>query len=247
VNISLRKDERMARLDVTDTGRGIAADFLPKVFDMFRQAEVHSTHYEGGLGIGLALVRQLVQLQDGRVEAHSEGLGRGARFSVWLPLRDAAAPRLEPSEAAAPDVLEGLRVLVVDDAEDTIVALRELLELEGLRVSGATSVQQALALVEAQGFDVVVSDIAMPGMGGYELLNRLRGSPKTQNVPMIAVSGLSRPTHARRALDAGFDAHVGKPLTLEALTQAMCLARERRRDRAQAASGAVHDARSSSQ
>lgn len=228
VHVSLRKDERMARLDVTDTGRGIAADFLPKVFDMFRQAEHHATHYEGGLGIGLALVRQLAQLQGGRVEAHSDGPGQGARFTVWLPLHEKAAAH-DPAKPAAPgDALEDLRVLVVDDAEETITVLRELLSLEGLKVSGATSVPQALQLLREQAIDIVVSDIAMPGMNGYELLQQLRRDPAIADTPIIALSGLGRPADAKRALDAGFDAHLGKPVTLDTLTDAMRLSRERR-------------------
>jgi two-component system CheB/CheR fusion protein len=232
ITVSLRQEDGMARLDVADTGRGIEPDFLPKVFDMFRQAESRSTHYEGGLGIGLALVKQLAQLQGGRVEAFSEGSGLGARFSVWLPLHDGATAGPAAKAASPASTIAGLRVLIVDDAEETIGALGALLKLEGAHVSGATSVPQALQMIGEQSFDLIVSDIAMPGMNGYELLLQLRGRPDAANTPTIALSGLGRPADAKRALDAGFDAHLGKPVTLEALTEAMRLAREHRRARA---------------
>ncbi|HEV8312433.1 MAG TPA: CheR family methyltransferase [Burkholderiaceae bacterium] len=232
ITVSLQQEDGMARLDVADTGRGIEPDFLPKVFDMFRQAESRSTHYEGGLGIGLALVKQLALLQGGRVEAFSEGSGLGARFTVWLPLHDGATAGPAAKAASPASTIAGLRVLIVDDAEETIGALGELLKLEGAHVSGATSVPQALQMIGKQSFDLIVSDIAMPGMNGYELLLQLRGRPDAANTPTIALSGLGRPADAKRALDAGFDAHLGKPVTLEALTEAMRLAREHRSARA---------------
>jgi two-component system CheB/CheR fusion protein len=176
-----------------------------------------TTRAKGGLGIGLALVREIATLHGGRVEAYSEGVGKGARFSVWLPLvgQDGAGPVAGHDAAAAG--IAGVRILVVDDAEDVVTTCKALLELHGALVTEATSGQQALGLLADADIDLLVSDISMPGMDGYALLEAVRAMPRHAGLPAIAVSGLARPADIARARAAGFDAHVAKPMSIERL------------------------------
>lgn len=222
--ISVRVDREggYARLDVIDSGKGISRKLLPKVFEMFGQAESHTTRREGGLGVGLALVRQLSQLHGGRVKAYSEGEGKGARFSVWLPLvpetpQRHSGPAPATSDDAGQGRLRGLSVLLVDDAVDTLEAFGYLLELEGAKVTPARSGAEALARARDARFDLILSDVSMPQMDGHELLARLHHECGMHDVPAVALTGFARTQDIRRALDAGFSAHLGKPVTLDAL------------------------------
>jgi signal transduction histidine kinase len=220
VVVRLHQEGERARLEVEDTGLGLDPDFLPDLFEMFRQAEAGSSRRYGGLGIGLALVRQLVELHGGEVRAESEGLGRGARFTVWLPLRRfsgeaAAAP---PGEAGS---LAGVRVLVVDDSEDTVWMLTRLLETEGAEIAAATSGPEALRLAGEADFDLVLSDLSMPGMDGYDLLRELRLRPRTAEVPVLALTGFGQAEDAERTRTAGFSAHLSKPVELQKLLEAV--------------------------
>ncbi len=222
--ISVRVDREggYARLDVIDSGKGISRKLLPKIFEMFGQAESHTTRREGGLGVGLALVRQLSQLHGGRVKAYSEGEGKGARFSVWLPLvpetpQRHSGPAPATSDDAGQGRLRGLSVLLVDDAVDTLEAFGYLLELEGAKVTPARSGAEALARARDARFDLILSDVSMPQMDGHELLARLHHECGMHDVPAVALTGFARTQDIRRALDAGFSAHLGKPVTLDAL------------------------------
>ena len=218
VTLRLERDGSEARLIVEDTGQGLEAGFLPGLFEMFQQADSGLSREHGGLGIGLSLVRQLVELHGGRVRAESEGLGLGARFTVWLPLAKAAG---STAAAGNPDgALSLVRVLVVDDSPDTISMLRQLLELQGAEVSTAVNGAEALRLAEGRDFDVIISDLAMPGMDGYELLRELRSRPRTSGVPAIAVTGFGRAEDAQRARAAGFFAHLAKPVQISHLVEA---------------------------
>jgi two-component system, chemotaxis family, CheB/CheR fusion protein len=226
VSIGLVREGDQARLDVTDTGRGIDPAHLPHVFELYRQNPPVLTRSSGGLGIGLALVHQLVEAHSGRIEAHSEGVDRGTRFSVWLPLYDAASPEVqEPPTVAAHDgqsvpslkPLMGLGVLLVDDAEDAVGPMTELLEMEGAHVRGTTRPEEALVLAAQHDFDVIVSDLAMPGMDGLTLLRRIRSTTRNRNTPAIATTGFNRPQDVARATAAGFDAYVSKPLSIPEL------------------------------
>ncbi|MCW7539007.1 PAS domain S-box protein [Aquabacterium sp. A7-Y] len=213
--------EGEARLEVVDNGRGIEPEFLPKVFDMFQQAESRSIRHEGGLGIGLALVKQLVGLHGGRVEARSLGTGHGTTFVVCLPTgpdEHCAKPQGGPGQQGG---LEGVRVLLVDDERQTAETLRRLLGMEGIDVKMASSAPEALALCEKESFDVIVSDIAMPGMDGYQLVERLVAMPRHAQTRKIAVSGFGRPSDVQRALATGFHAHLSKPVTLEQLLRSL--------------------------
>ena len=220
VTITLAREGVLARLDVADNGPGIAPDFIDSMFNMFEQGDRSpSTRREGGLGIGLALVKQLTDLHGGHVEAHSDGPGRGATFTVWLPMCEAAAERgAEPG--ALDGELAGQRVLLVEDNLDTLEVLAELLRLEGAEVVTASAAAQALALADAQDFDLVVSDIAMPSMDGHQLMQALRLRERCRHWPAIAVTGFGRRADAERALAVGFQAHIPKPLSLAALLQA---------------------------
>jgi two-component system CheB/CheR fusion protein len=223
VEAELRADGQQAVFQVRDTGRGIAAEALPHVFDMFRQGEVGTARRHGGLGIGLALVRNLVNAHGGRVKAESEGLDHGACFTVELPMGAAQAGPSANGEGAEPGRLRGLRALVVDDDQQALDTLRQLLQLEGVEVTACDGGAQALDAMRdpRKPFDFVVSDVAMPGMDGYELVRRLRELPGRASLPLIAISGLGRVSDAKRAIAAGFAAHLKKPVTLEKLLQTL--------------------------
>jgi PAS domain S-box-containing protein len=220
VTLSLAREGEEARLVVEDTGQGIDPGFLPHVFDMFRQADARTTRRHGGMGIGLALVRQLVELHGGSVEAESEGVGRGARITARLPLYrpELEAGRAAPSGGAGK--LAGLRVLVVDDTPDAAEAVCLMLELEGAAATLATGGAEALRLAGAGDFDLIVSDISMPDMDGYELLQELRRQPRTAQTPAIALTGFGRSEDVERAQAAGFNSHLTKPVLLGELIKA---------------------------
>lgn len=217
ISVLLTLDAPMARLDVIDSGQGIAPDFIADIFDMFRQADRSTTRPQGGMGIGLALVRQLAEAQGGKVAVVSGGIGQGAHFSVWLPLVEAV-----PGDAAGRPplpALAGLQVLAVDDTLDALESFASLLRLEGAEVTAVTSASAALGAIERGHYDVLLSDVAMPGMDGYELIATLRENAVTRDLPAIALTGFGRPQDAEKALAAGFDAHLAKPVVVEELLQ----------------------------
>jgi signal transduction histidine kinase/ActR/RegA family two-component response regulator len=220
VRISLERDGPDARLSVEDTGQGLDPGFLPSLFEMFRQAEAGTGRRHGGMGIGLAIVRQLVELHGGRVLAESEGKGKGTRFTVWLPLQriSAQAPAAVPKGVSG--ALAKVRVLIVDDSVETTSMLSQLLEHEGADVATARSGLEALDLARSRDFDVIVSDISMPGMDGYQLLHELRLHPRTAGTPAIAVTGFGQTEDADRAHAAGFCFHLTKPVQLSRLVEA---------------------------
>ena len=217
IEVHLEREDGQLRIDVTDSGQGIAPSFLPHVFDMYGQSVSVTTRSKGGLGIGLALVREIVALHGGRVEAFSEGIGKGARFSVWLPLLEgAAAPQTRHGEGGE-DGMAGLRILVVDDMEDMLQVFKSLLEVSGATVFAASSALEGLKLLEREEVDLLISDISMPEIDGYEFLRRVRKMPGRAALPAIAVSGMRRDNDIADAREAGFSAHLGKPLSVERL------------------------------
>ncbi len=217
VRLELLRNNSEASFSVTDTGEGVDPNFLPHVFDMFRQADASTSRRHGGMGIGLALVRELVELHGGRVNVESRGLGQGARFSVTLPLD--SEPHHEIPEPAKEFIgsLSGVRVLVVDDSVETIEMLAKLLEMDGAEVTIAASGEEALKVVEEKTFDLLISDISMPAMDGYELLRKLRANPRTQGLPAIALTGFGQSEDIARAEMEGFRAHLTKPLDVNEL------------------------------
>jgi two-component system CheB/CheR fusion protein len=217
VSVALSEDNRFACIEVKDSGKGIAPEFLPKVFDMFSQAEASVKRDSSGLGIGLSLTKQLAEMHGGRIEGESAGVGLGACFRLWLPKSSPFAVRSKTMGVADASVLKGLRILLVDDSLESLEAFGALLELEGAEVTAESSAQKALARAGNAQFDLILSDIAMPDMSGYELIEALRKQPNTAKVPVIALTGFGRDQDAARALRAGFDAHIGKPVTLSGL------------------------------
>lgn len=225
IDIALRNENENAVFAVTDTGQGIDASFLPHVFEMFRQADGSNRRRHGGLGIGLALVQQLVQLHGGKISAESDGPNKGARFTVSLPLLSETARLRSPLAATSGpvelSVFAQTNFLIVDDSEDTIAMLQELLKLAGANVTTATTGADALRLAAENEFDVILSDISMPEMDGFEFLQRLRKIDGRQDIPVIAITGFGRTDDIARARAAGFYSHLTKPLNLQMLTEVL--------------------------
>jgi two-component system CheB/CheR fusion protein len=217
IEVRLRAEEAAMRLDVIDSGQGIAPGSLAKVFEMFGQPNSVTTRSKGGLGIGLALVRELVVLHGGRIEARSEGIGKGSCFSVWLPLIEQGGHEVGGTPGDAPLDIAGLRVLLVDDVEDAVLVMQSLLEMYGATVLAATSARQALDILGHEQVDLLISDISMPDMDGYGLLGEVRKMPRYANLPAVAVTGLGREQDIAAARAAGFSAHLGKPLSVDRL------------------------------
>jgi signal transduction histidine kinase/CheY-like chemotaxis protein len=210
-----------AVVTVSDTGKGITADFLPHVFDRFTQADTSATRRHGGLGLGLAIARHLVALHGGSIAAQSAGEGQGAAFTVRLPLLSGAdAPRhVDIANGKSRGDLRGIRVLLVDDDPDALEALRIALDQSGAEVAVASSATLAFAAFSAVRPDVLVSDISMPGEDGYSLLARIRAAEarSSSRTPAIALSGFASPEDRDRTAAAGFQAHVAKPVDPDAL------------------------------
>ena len=220
ITVRVAADENFGKLIVADTGCGIAPEFLPHVFGMFNQASSDVTPPNGGLGIGLALVHELTRAHGGRVEVHSPGLGMGAEFSVWLP-RVGAAVEAVVEKAPAEVSLRGWRVLAVDDYADALAPFAEVLRLEGAIVDITPSAKKGLELLESNAYDLLVSDLGMPEMDGYQFIAEVRRRPETRELRSIAMSGFGRRADARRALEAGFNAHLPKPASIDELKAAI--------------------------
>jgi signal transduction histidine kinase len=220
VNVALSSTGPDVEIRVTDTGEGFPPDFVPSIFDRFRQADASATRTHGGLGLGLALVKQLVEMHGGGVTAASSGPGQGATFVVRLPVaaeepQKNAAPgkpaALEPSATPGelPD-LRGVRVLVVDDEPDALEMVRHILADSGADVLAASGADEALELIRGNRFDVIVSDIAMPKRDGYELITEVRRSGII--TPAIALTAYARADDRRKAMIAGYSGHAAKPM-----------------------------------
>jgi len=224
VSVQLARINSHVELTVSDTGEGIPAELLPHVFERFWQAEAGTTRQRGGLGLGLAIVRHLVELHGGTVAVHSDGAGSGTSFRVDLPLMavtsDARDPaRRHPTGEDGPSPghetrLERVRVLVVDDEPDTVAVVQALLALQGADVRTARSTPDALAVLDQWRPDVLVSDIGMPGDDGYALIARVRARAGTDSgaIPAVALTAYARVEDRIRVLAAGFDMHVAKPI-----------------------------------
>lgn len=226
VGIGLRLDDSSVEIRVSDTGIGISPEFLPFIFDRFRQAEHVTTRVHGGLGLGLAIAKSLIEMHGGKISAESRGLGQGTTFTVVLPqnaaaysngnaVAHAAEPVAAPPVAARQNLqLNELRILTVDDDADSRELLKILLEQNGARVSIADSAVVALEKLQSAKFDVLISDVGMPGTDGYELLEKVRALPADRNgaIAAIALTGFARREDEQRALAAGFNQHVTKPI-----------------------------------
>ncbi|HVJ60860.1 MAG TPA: GAF domain-containing protein [Burkholderiaceae bacterium] len=215
---------------VRDNGIGISAELLPRIFEMFSQAASALNRSEGGLGIGLSLVRGLVLLHGGAIDAHSEGLGHGSEFIVTLPLVAAGGTGDAGGASAGNEgATESLRVLVVDDNRDHVDGWVNLLELDGHVVRGAYSGTQALRLATEFQPQLVLLDIGMPDLNGYEVARRMREATWGADMVLVAVSGWSQAEDKRQAEAAGFDGHLAKPASRDALEPMIGLAQDRKR------------------
>jgi CheY-like chemotaxis protein len=223
-----RVEARLERVDpyigitVSDTGKGISPDFLPYVFDRFRQADASSARRYGGLGLGLALVKYLVELHGGTIEAASAGEGEGAMFRVTLPVRAVATPLgeagVEPVPVKRSGELAGVRALVVDDEDDARKLIETVLWQYGADVVSVSSAAEAYTLITTtppqERPDVMVTDIGMPGEDGYSLIRRVREWERARGayIPAVALTAYGRVEDRMRALSAGFQMHVAKPV-----------------------------------
>jgi two-component system, sensor histidine kinase len=216
IQVALRCERDQAVLTVRDTGVGIASAVLPFVFDMFVQGEQELDRAQGGLGIGLTLVRRLVELHGGTVVASSDGEGQGSTFTVRLPQSQTA-----PGPGALPDRPQAAvprRVLLIEDDSDGREMFRLMLELAGHTVFDAADGVRGLELLEGEHPDVVIIDIGLPGLNGCQVAQRVRECPSGRAVTLVALTGYGRPSDYRRSTEAGFDYHLVKPVDLEMLS-----------------------------
>jgi CheY-like chemotaxis protein/two-component sensor histidine kinase len=228
VRVSIEGDQAVVR--VTDNGIGISPELLPNLFEVFVQGRQALDRADGGLGIGLALVKKLIELQSGSVEATSAGPGRGSTFVVRMPRLTTETPKpanpgAEPepgTEARSP-----LRVLVVDDNTDVRGMLRTLLELGGHRIDEAISGPQAVQQAVENQPQLALVDLGIPGFDGFEVARRLRDDPRTRSTMLVAVTGYGQSEDRRKSSEAGFDAHLVKPVTSERLDEVLALAARR--------------------
>jgi CheY-like chemotaxis protein len=224
VQVQLERLSSHVEIVVSDNGIGIRPDFLPYVFERFRQAEAGTTRKTGGLGLGLAIVRHIVEMHGGTVHAASAGDGQGATFRVRLPLKatasDASNTRLHDQPAERMDPLSGLgdlhgvRVLAIDDEEDALTLVRVVLEAAGAQVTTLASAVNAIERIEAVRPHVLVVDLSMPGMDGFELIARVRASanPEVRDVRAAALTAFARSEDRTKALRSGFEMHLAKPV-----------------------------------
>jgi CheY-like chemotaxis protein len=220
VRLRAWREDGQAFVEVQDNGIGIAPDMLENVFNLFTQVAPGTGQLASGLGIGLYLVRNLVELHGGTVAARSDGIGRGSVFRVTLPCLPAVQAAAAPVDAqGAPGPATELRVLVVDDNQDAADTLAAFLELLGVQVRTVHSGPEVVPAADAFAPDVVLLDIGLPGMDGYEVARALRAHPRLAQVQLIALTGWGSEQDRRRALDAGFDRHLTKPVDLGKLEE----------------------------
>lgn len=218
IRIESFQDGHQAVIRVIDNGAGISAELLPHVFDLFVQGKRTLDRAQGGLGIGLSVVKRLVEMHGGRVSARSAGLGQGATFEIRLPLLE--VPGLDTTPSAERDV-PGLRVLVVDDNADAANSLSMVLALEGHEVQVAVTGEETLKRLPSFRPDVVLLDIGLPGIDGYEVARRIRNAAATAGTRLIALTGYGQPDDRQRAVAAGFDEHLVKPVNFTQLRAAL--------------------------
>jgi PAS domain S-box-containing protein len=231
VEIRSRWVDSSIEISVADNGRGISADFLPHIFERFRQADVSTTRAHGGLGLGLAIVRHLIEIHGGTVHAQSPGLGKGTTFTIRLPGRPARTRQVEITglrnqselreevSGAETEILEGLRILVVDDDSDGREVLAVQLAQRGATTNVSASADDALRKLDTFRPDIIVADIGMPGEDGYSLIRKIRNRPLDRSglIPAIALTAYAGDGNRQRALDAGYQKHISKPVEPEEL------------------------------
>jgi CheY-like chemotaxis protein len=216
--LSVKQEKNEVVVSVRDTGIGITAPMLPKVFDMFMQADRSTHRSQGGLGIGLTLVKKLVELHDGSISVRSDGPGKGSEFIVRLPIDAVQLERTtKPPVSQRGDSLPQRRVLVVDDNKDSAASMGMLLKFLGTDVQVAYDGATALSTIENYRPDVVLLDIGMPGMDGFEVARQVRQRAEWDNIMLIALTGWGQAEDRHRTQTAGFDHHLVKPADITAL------------------------------
>ena len=218
INIKLEQSDKFAQVSFADDGQGINPMFVPFVFERFRQADATTTRNHGGLGLGLSIVRHLVEMHNGLVEAKSDGIGKGATFIVKIPTISSKNLEVRENEAEENsfkynDLLKGLRILVVDDEIDSLELLKTIVETYGAETASATSAYEALQIFEKFAPDLLISDIAMPYDDGYSLIKQIRSMPDGKaKIPAIALTAYAGEADKQKALEAGFQMHIAKPI-----------------------------------
>ncbi|MGD1912934.1 MAG: response regulator [Rivularia sp. (in: cyanobacteria)] len=222
VNVQFTYDNSIAKIQIRDTGKGISSDFLPYVFDYFRQENSSSTRNTGGLGLGLAIARHLVELHGGNIQVESPGIGKGATFTVEIPLMSDVETDKEIKDNNGIELnFEGIKILLVDDEPDNLEFLQFVLETYGASVQTATSAPQAFKLFLQNKPDLLISDIAMPEVNGHTLMRQIRALPseKGAKIPAIALTAYAGETNRQESLRSGFNLHLAKPIQADKLAQ----------------------------
>jgi CheY-like chemotaxis protein len=218
-------------VSVSDTGQGINKDFLPYVFDRFRQADSTTTRHHGGLGLGLAIARHLVEIHGGSIRGESAGVGRGATFTIRLPLAESAMGVVDQNQklARTQQLLSGLNVLLVDDDSDTLKLMETALKRRHANVTAVSSAVEAIQAISKRRPDVLVSDIAMPDEDGYGLIKKVRllETGELQKIPAVAITAYAKEEDRDRALSAGFQIYLAKPVELTELISVVARAAKR--------------------
>ena len=212
VTVSLEATTSEAIVKIKDQGEGIPLEFLPHVFERFRQADGSRTRSYGGLGLGLSLVKSFVSAHHGTIDASSEGVGKGSTFIITLPREGAMAQAGDRTKTSKPRTVKAIRILIVEDQTDTLEMLDASFRSQGYETIACTSAGEALECVVREQFDILISDIAMPDMDGLQLIRELRSRPGLATVPAIALTGYASQTDAKAAISAGFDLHLSKPI-----------------------------------
>lgn len=225
VTVRLKKTEdSYAQIQVTDSGIGIEPNFLPYVFEYFRQADASTTRSQGGLGLGLAISRHLVELHGGTIDVESQGKGKGTTFTVMLPIQVMKCDVDQPDKLIDNGLsLQDVKIMVVEDQADARELIRLILEQQGAQVIEASSSKQALEIIKESIPDVLISDIGMPDEDGYSFLKKVRSLPQDKggNVPALALTAYTKEEDRELAIAAGFQMHLGKPLDITELVQAV--------------------------
>lgn len=222
VNVELTVSKTHAKIQVADTGKGIDSEFLPYIFDYFRQENSSSTRNTGGLGLGLAIVRHLVELHGGNIQVESPGIGKGTTFTVEIPLRSHLELHCEMNNSRSEELdFQGIKILIVDDEPDNLEYLKFVLENYGASVQTATSAPEAFKLFLKNKPDLLISDIAMPEVNGHTLMRQIRALPSQQGAktPAIALTAYAGETNQQESLKAGFNLHLAKPIVSDNLVQ----------------------------
>lgn len=219
ITLTFSRADRLAQIQIIDSGQGINPEFLPYVFDRFRQEDSSITRQFGGLGLGLSLCRQLVEAHGGTIQAESAGIGQGATFTVQLPLMPETAPRKFLAREVVKPSLQGVRVLIVEDDLSTLQFLSFIIEQQGAIITPVSSAHAALEAFKRSKFDVMLSDIGMQGMDGFALLHHIRAF--AEELPAIALTAYATQRNREQALEVGYNEHLGKPIEPEKLIQAI--------------------------